>query len=344
MRMVICPLLCGTTLPFTLLYYWLFCNLFGTQKTDASEKHRGIIVSVALESVLKLVFFLAVGVYVTYILFDGTTDIYNRISKSSEFSALTGINGLENGFTWFYTIMLSFLAIFLLPRQFQVAAVENLRVKHLKNAIWTFPLYLLLFNVFVIYIAWGGQLRIGEPKNAEYYALLLPLDNNNIFMATLVFLGGFSAVISMVVVATLSLSTMVSNNLVIPYGFLDRFIKGQPERNASYIKNIRRISIFTIIIVAYAFYVNFSIELSLYSIGLMAFVIIAQLAPPFFIGLYWNRGSSMASIIGIGLGFLITFYTLLLPFGMQAIGLGNDFINNGPFGLGYAKTTCLVWY
>lgn len=311
----------------------VFATFFGTQKTDASERHRGIVVSVAMESVLKLVFFLAIGIYVTYVLFDGTTDIYNRISKTDNFVSLVGLNGIEQGFNWLYTIMLSFMAIFLLPRQFQVAAVENVRVKHLKNAIWIFPLYLLLFNLFVIYIAWGGQLKIGDPENAEYYALLLPLQNNNILMSTLVFLGGFSAVISMVVVATLALSTMVSNNLVIPYGFLDRFIQGHPERNSKYIKNIRRISIFSIIIVAYAFYVNFSRELSLYSIGLMAFVIIAQLAPSFFIGLYWNRGSSKAAIAGIILGFLVTFYTLLLPFGLQALGNGDAFISDGPFGI-----------
>ncbi|MEM1002071.1 MAG: histidine kinase dimerization/phospho-acceptor domain-containing protein, partial [Bacteroidota bacterium] len=319
----------------------VFATFFGTQRTDASEKHRGIVVSVALESILKLLFFLAIGIYVTFVLFDGTTDIYSKISKTENFPNLIGLNGIENGFNWVYTIMLSFMAIFLLPRQFQVAAVENVRVKHLKNAIWIFPLYLLLFNLFVIYIAWGGTLNIGQPENAEYYALLLPLQNNNIFMSTLVFLGGFSAVISMVVVATLALSTMVSNNLVIPYGFLDRFIKGHPERNASYIKNIRRISIFSIIIIAYAFYVNFSIELSLYSIGLMAFVIIAQLAPSFFIGLYWNRGSSKASIAGIIAGFLITFYTLLLPFGMQALGLGNEFVNNGPLGITMLKPHAL---
>lgn len=94
-------------------------------------------------------------------------------------------------------------------------------------------------------------------------------------------LGGFSAVISMVIVSTLALSTMVSNNLIIPYGFLDKFIKNQPERNSKYIKNIRRISIFTIIITAYFFYVSFSKELSLYAIGLISFVIISQLAPSF---------------------------------------------------------------
>jgi Na+/proline symporter/signal transduction histidine kinase len=319
----------------------LFAAFFGTQATDASEKHRGIVVSVAFESILKLLFFLIIGVYVTYYLFDGTSDIYNKISITPNFESLTKINGLEAGFDWFFMMMISFIAIFLLPRQFQVSVLENNREKHLKQAIWMFPLYLLLFNIFVIFIAWGGKLTFGNTVNAEYFTLLLPLQHNNVFLALLVFLGGFSAVISMVVVSTLALSTMVSNNLIIPYGFLDKFIKGHPEKNSNYIKNIRRISIFCIIITAYVFYVNFSIELSLYSIGLISFVIISQLAPSFFIGLFWNRGSSKASIIGIIIGFLITLYTLVLPFTIEAFTGIHDFTDQGLFNISALKPYAL---
>jgi len=311
----------------------IFAAFFGTQNTDASEKHKGIVATVAFESVLKLVFFFIIGGYITFYLFDGTTDIYNKISKTENFKELTTLSGLEDGFNWFFMIALSFMSIFLLPRQFQVTVLENNREKHLKKAIWLFPLYLLLFNIFVIFIAWAGKLTFETTKNAEYYSLLLPLENGNSFLATLVFLGGFSAVISMVVVSTLALSTMVSNNLIIPYGFLDKFIKNQPERNSKYIKNIRRISIFSIIIFAYFFYVSFSKELSLFSIGLISFVIIAQLAPSFFIGLFWNRGSSRAAIIGIIIGFFIASYSLVLPFILQAITGTADFTQYGLFGI-----------
>jgi Na+/proline symporter/nitrogen-specific signal transduction histidine kinase len=319
----------------------VFAAFFGTQNTDASEKHKGIIASVAFESILKLLFFLIIGVYITFYLFDGTSDIYNQISKIDDFKSLTTLNSVEDGFNWLFLIALSFMAIFLLPRQFQVAVLENNREKHLKKAIWLFPLYLLVFNIFVIFIAWAGKLTFGSSANAEYYTLLLPLEQGNSFLATLVFLGGFSAVISMVIVSTLALSTMVSNNLIIPYGFLEKFIKNQPERNSKYIKNIRRISIFTIIIVAYFFYVSFSKELSLYSIGLISFVIISQLAPSFFIGLFWNRGSSKAAIIGIISGFIIAFYTLMLPFLVQAYTGSDDFIQYGLLNISALKPYAL---
>jgi len=319
----------------------IFATFFGTQNTDASEKHKGIIATVAFESILKLLFFLVIGIYATYYLFDGTSDIYNKISAIVDLKPLTTIGSLEEGFNWAFTMGLSFMAIFLLPRQFQVSVLENNREKHLKQAIWMFPLYLLLFNVFVIFIAWAGKLTFGNTQNAEYFTLFLPLKQGHSFLATLVFLGGFSAVISMVIVSTLALSTMVSNNLIIPYGFLDKFIKNQPERNSKYIKNIRRISIFSIIIVAYFFYVSFSKELSLYAIGLISFTIISQLSPSFFIGLYWNRGSARAAIIGMIVGVAIVLYTLVLPFTLDAFTGNDSFTQLGLFGIKALKPYAL---
>ena len=319
----------------------IFSAFYGTQTTDATIKRKGIVATVALESVIKLVFFLIVGVYVTFFLFDGTEDIYNQISVTDGFEKLVTIDSLESGFNWSFTIALSFFAIFLLPRQFQVTVLENTRTKHLKKAVWLFPLYLLLFNVFVIFIAWAGKLQLDESFNPEYYTLFLPLQNDNTLLALLVFLGGFSAVISMVVVSTLALSTMVSNNLIIPYGYLDTFIKGQSAENATYIKTIRRVSIFILIIAAYLFYYYFSIQLSLYSIGLIAFVVISQLAPSFFIGLYWNRGSSKAAIIGILIGFMITVYTLILPFTIEGLTGSREFTENGMFNLEMLKPHAL---
>lgn len=319
----------------------VFATFYGTQKTDASEKHKGIVASIAFESVLKLVFFLAVGMYVTFYLFDGTSDIYTKMQQTPNFTDLILFGGLTDGFNWMFMISLSFMAIFLLPRQFLISVVENVKEGHLKQAIWMFPLYLLIFNFFVIYIAWGGKLSFGNTINAEYFALLLPLKNGNVILALLVFLGGLSAVISMVVVSTLALSTMVSNNLIIPYGFLNRFESDRPEKNANYIKNIRRISIFIIIMLAYTFYASFSINHSLFSIGLVSFVVIAQLGPSFFMGLFWKRGSAKASMLGIVLGFLVTVYTLILPFILEAFSPSSSFTELGFMGIGVLKPYAL---
>lgn len=315
----------------------VFVALFGTQTTDASRRRSGLIFTVAVESVLKLVFFLIIGVYVTFYLFDGTTDIYNQISALDGFEKLATFSNIEASINWYFMIALSFFAIFLLPRQFQVSVVENTSVNHLKKASWVFPLYLLLFNVFVIFIAWAGKLLLSGELNSDYYTLYLPLAHGHKFLGLMVFLGGLSSVISMVVVSALALSTMISNNLIIPYGFIKALNDSNPKRNAQRIKNVRRASIFILIIGAYFFYVNFNIELSLFSIGLIAFVIIAQLAPAFFIGLFWNRGSAIAAKTGIIVGSLVTFYTLVLPFITEVFVEGSSLITNGPAGIALLK-------
>jgi len=331
----------GDSTFYIALFLALFATFYGTQTTDASAKHKGLVATVAFESFLKLFFFLIVGIYITFYLFDGTTDLHEKITAIQDISPLVGFNEIEDVFSWLYMISLSFIAIFLLPRMFQVSIVENSREKYLKQAIWLFPLYLLLFNLFVIFIAWAGKVTFGDTVNPEYYTLLLPLHHGNLFMALIVFFGGLSAVISMVVVSTLALSTMVSNNIVIPYGFLTVFSKAQPEMNTVYIKRIRRIAVFSIIILAYLFYTHFLVKLSLYSIGLISFVIIAQLAPSFFIGLFWNRGASKAAKIGIIAGFLITAYTLILPFSINAIIGTTDFVEQGLFGVSLLKPHAL---
>ncbi len=316
----------------------VFAAFFGTQHTDASERHKGIITAVALESVIKLVFFLVIGVYVTFYLFNGPSDVFEQASILPDFNAQQTINGLEGGFNWFFLIMLSMIAIMLLPRQFQVAVVENDREKYLKKVTWLFPLYLLLFNVFVIFIAWGGNIIFeNQQVDADLFTLMLPLSQGHEILALIVFLGGFSAAISMVVIATLALSTMLSNNLIIPYGFLTKYSKGESSENTESIKNIRRIAIFSLIIVAYFFYRSFTLNRSLVSIGLISFVIIAQLAPAFFGGLIWRRASSRGAIFGILIGFLITVYTLIVPFTIDSQLLSTSFVNEGIFGIEFLK-------
>ena len=316
----------------------IFAAFFGTQHTDASERHKGIITAVALESIIKLVFFLVIGIYITFYLFNGPSDIYKQASALPNFHLQQRINGIEGGFNWFFLSILSMIAIMLLPRQFQVMVVENEREKYLKKVTWLFPLYLLLFNVFVIFIAWGGNIIFQNQRvDADLYSLLLPLQNGNEFLALLVFLGGFSAAISMVVVATLALSTMLSNNLIIPYGFLTKFSKGESKENAESIKYIRRFAIFSLIIVAYFFYRSFTLNRSLVSIGLISFVIIAQLAPGFFGGLIWRRGSAKGAIFGIIVGLVISVYTLVIPFTIDSQLLSTSIINEGLFGLEFLK-------
>ncbi len=316
----------------------LFASYYGTRYVDASEKRKGIVTAVAMESVLKLVFFVIIGIYVTYFVFDGFDDIYHKASLLEHFKEKNTIGGLPQAINWFLLCVLSMFAIFLLPRQFQVSVIENNRENHINTAVWLFPLYLLIFNIFVYPIAWGGNILFdGQNVNSDTYSLLIPQFFNNKFLTVMVFLGGFSAAISMIVVSSIGLSTMVTNNVLIPYNLIGK-LKGSDETISSRkILNTRKISIFSLIILSYLIYRFFGLDYSLVSIGMVAFVIIAQLAPAFFGALFWRRGSRLGAVYSIIVGFIICIYTLLAPY---AIGLSNSsstFISEGFMGIHLLK-------
>ncbi|WP_339920564.1 sensor histidine kinase [uncultured Flavobacterium sp.] len=316
----------------------LFASYYGTKYVDASEKRRGIVTAVAMESILKLVFFLIIGIYVTYFVFDGFDDIYAKAALLDSFDKKNTIGGLSEGINWFFLCVLSMFAIFLLPRQFHTAIVENNKETHIRTAIWLFPLYLLLFNIFVFPIAWGGNILFeGQGLNADTYSLLIPQFFNNNTLTVLVFLGGFSAAISMIIVSSISLSTMLSNNLLIPYGFVGSLENTSQEKNNKRILNSRKIAIFSLIILAYFIYRFFVLDYSLVSIGLVSFVVIAQLAPAFFGALFWKRGSKKGAITGIVLGFLVCFYTLLLPYAIGITSSSSAFLQKGPWAIELLK-------
>jgi Na+/proline symporter/signal transduction histidine kinase len=316
----------------------LFASYYGSRYVDASEKRRGIVTAVALESVLKLLFFIMIGIYVTYFVFDGFDDIYQKAALLKNFKEKNSIGGFPQAINWFLLCVLSLFAIFLLPRQFQVAVVENNREQHINTAVWLFPLYLLLFNIFVYPIAWGGNILFeGQNVNSDTYSLLIPQLFNNQVMTILVFLGGFSAAISMIVVSSIGLSTMVTNNLLIPYGFLGKLKNPEQTFSNKSIVNSRKIGIFTVIILSYLIYRFFGLNYNLVSIGMIAFVIIAQLAPAFFGGLFWRRGSKKGAVSGIIIGFMICMYTLLVPYAIGNTAVQGNFINDGVFGIQLLK-------
>ncbi|MFE3871543.1 ATP-binding protein [Flavobacterium sp. ZS1P70] len=326
------------TTTYVCLALALFASYYGTKYVDASEKRRGIVTAVAIESILKLVFFLIIGIYVTYFVYDGFGDIYTKAAVLENFEKKNSIGDLTSGINWFFLCILSMFAIFLLPRQFHTAIVENNKETHIRTAMWLFPLYLLLFNIFVFPIAWGGNILFqGKGLNSDTFSLLIPQFFNNNFLTVLVFLGGFSAAISMIIVSSIALATMLSNNLLIPYGFIGSLKNSSQEKNSKRILISRKIGIFSLIILAYAIYRIFILDYSLVSIGLVSFVVIGQLAPSFFGALFWRRGSKKGAITGIIMGFLICFYTLLIPYAIGITKSSSLFIQEGPWGITLLK-------
>ncbi|WPO84559.1 ATP-binding protein [Chryseobacterium sp. JJR-5R] len=299
---------------FVVILIAVFSSYYGTRYVDASEKRLGIISAIALESFLKLFFIIILGLFVIYYAFDGFSDLYQKASQFPDFKAKNTFNGIEGAMNWMVLCMISGTAICILPRQFHTAIVENRQEKHIKTAIWFFPLYLLIFTIFIFPIAWGGRLIFnGQNVNPEFYSILIPQHFDNTLITVFVFLGGLSSSISMIIISAITLSIMLSNNLIIPYGLLGKFKAENEIQNTRNITNIRKFSIFGLIIVAFAFYKYFILKTSLDSVGLISFVVIAQLAPAFFGAIFWRRGSYKGAVTGLLAGLVICYFGLIIP-------------------------------
>lgn len=288
----------------------VFAIIFGARKIDVSERHGGLVFAVAFESAIKLVAFLSVGIFVTYGLFGGFEHIFTRIHNSPYASLMALGEDSKVSFTeWGSLTFLSMMAIMFLPRQFQVLVVENYSHDHIRKAMWLFPLYLFLINIFVLPIAYGGLL-LGEPQNnADYFVLSIPLNQNVPYLALFAFIGGFSAATAMIIVESLALSTMVMNSFVMPAVWGLNAMKGF----YAMILNTRRIIILGLVFLGYAFAVSVGEFYSLVDIGLKSFEAVTIFAPSFLIGLYWKTGNRKGAIAGILGGFGIWIYTLMIP-------------------------------
>lgn len=295
---------------FITLILGVFAIIFGARRLDSSERHGGLVFAIAFESIVKLIAFVLVGVYVTYTLFNGFADIFDRI-KDTEHSVLLFLgSGTGTGYPeWFALTFLSMMAIMFLPRQFQMAVVENYDESHIAKAAWLFPLYLFIINIFVLPIAFGGLLTGGTDKMADYFVLTLPWNHGNRYLSLLAFLGGFSAATGMVIVEALALSTMVMNSIIMPalINFHDA------PKFPAVVLNIKRLVILGIVYLGYIFATSIGEFYSLVEIGLKSFEAVSLFAPALFLGLYWKKGTRAGAVAGLIAGFAVWFYTLLIP-------------------------------
>ncbi len=290
-----------------------FAIMFGTRHTDATEHQDGLILAVAMESVVKLVAGLTAGVCVVWFLFDGPADLWRKASENE--LVLSALHYQTPISRWLTLTVLSAFAIIMLPRQFHVTVVENRTAKELRLAGFLFPLYLVAINLFVLPMAIAGLLTFGGSGNADLYMLSLPIVGQMPVMSLITFIGGFSAATAMVIVASVALSIMVSNDIVMPI-FLRRRLAGRSGQRDDFAKtllNIRRSAIFAVLLLGYAYYRSTDSTTGLASIGLLSFAAIAQMAPSLLGGLIWRRANARGAILGLSSGFVIWIYLLFLP-------------------------------
>jgi Na+/proline symporter/nitrogen-specific signal transduction histidine kinase len=314
----------------------LFTILFGTRNLDANERHHGVVMAIALEAVVKLFALLAVGVFVVWGLSGGIGPTLDRIETSA-------IARFEvSGSRWVGLTMLSAMAFLTLPRMFQVLVVENEADEHLRTAAWAFPAYLMLMSLFVVPIAVVGLDMMPAGANPDLFVLTLPLMEGRDGLAILSFLGGFSSATSMVIVAAIALSTMVSNHVVMPlwlhYSGMAAVVSGDVRTVALM---ARRLSIGGVLFLGYVYFRMSGGGTALAAIGLIAFVGVAQFLPALMGGLFWRGATRTGALAGLVLGAAVWLYCLFLPsFGPSAI-LPQTVFDHGLWGQGWLRPRAL---
>ncbi len=315
----------------------LFTILFGTRHLYSAEHHEGMVAAIAFESLMKLLAFLAVGVFVTFGIYNGFGDVFARAASDQKLAAmLTPLEGVAGSYaSWVWLTILSMLAIMFLPRQFQVTVIENVDEKHLNKAIWLFPVYMLAINVFVLPIAFGGRLHFPDGSvDADTFVLTLPMVEKQEVLALLVFIGGLSAATGMVIVETIALSTMVCNDLLMPVLLrLRRLRLSERPDLTGLLLGIRRGAIVAILLLGYLYFRLAGEAYALVSIGLISFAAVAQFAPAVLGGIFWKGATRSGALWGLIAGFGVWFYTLLLPALARSDWVPRSLLEHGPFGI-----------
>ncbi|MCI4677225.1 PAS-domain containing protein [Rhodoblastus acidophilus] len=294
----------------------LFAMAFGTRRVDAGEHQNGLMVTIAAESMAKLLAFLVVGGFVVWGMFGGLGDLFQRAAVTPGIRAvLTAPPDLA---VWTTLTLLSSGAMLFLPRQFHVAIVENRDENDIKTAAVVFPLYLLAINFFVVPLAVAGLLKFPIVIDRDLTVMALPLAARNAPVAFIAMIGGLSAATAMVVVESVALSVMASNNLVLPLLLrIGRWRNGRArplvEGEAGLrILRVRRAAILVVLLLSF-FYYRLTGETLLASIGILSFACVAQFGPAFVGALLWRRGTALGAIAGLITGVVVWVFTLLIP-------------------------------
>ncbi|SFR36238.1 His Kinase A (phospho-acceptor) domain-containing protein [Yoonia tamlensis] len=316
---------------------FVFTVIFGTRNLDANERHHGIVIAIAVEAVVKLIALLAVGVFVVWGIAGGPAEMMQRIDNSQI------VLWDQDGGRWISLIFLSGAALLCLPRMFQVLVVENADERHLAIASWAFPTYLFLMSLFVVPIAVVGLDLLPVGSNPDLFVLTVPLQEGKQGLAMLSFLGGFSSATSMVMVATIALATMVSNHIVVPV-----WLSLRPSQQAVISGDIRhvillarRLSIAGVLFLGLVYYRLSGGGTALAAIGLVSFSGAVQILPAMLGGVFWRGATRLGAATGLLIGLTVWLWTLFLPSFGDAALIGQTVLDQGPFGMAWARPQAL---
>jgi Na+/proline symporter len=323
--------------PIVIVLMFAFTVMFGIRRLDPTERHPGMMVSLSVESVVKLLAFLAAGVFVTVSVFGDVghfmSELDQRLPRPANYMMVESSADVINFAVY---LLIATAAFVFLPRQFHVSVVENSKEEHVGTASWLVPVYLVAINLFVLPIALGGLIKTPQGL-PDQFVLALPMGAGQHALSVFVFLGGFSAAVGMLMVETMTMSTMVSNHLFLPLIEWSRGLWGFRR----HLLGARWVAAALLILASYGFEVGIGQSVALVSMGILSFAAVTQFVPAVLGALYWRNASRGGALIGLLLGFAVWSYTLLMPALIRSHWLPESLLTSGPWGVAWLKPEAL---
>lgn len=284
----------------------LFAILFGSRRADRAGDNAGLVLTIAVEAVVKLAALLALGALAVWLLL--TSDAVDPPAAP----ALLAPDQIDARFA--VLTLIAAAAALCLPRQFHMSFIEAPGERASPAMQWVFPAYLALTALVIVPIVLAGLALLPAGTDPDTIVLALPLASGNNALALLVFLGGFSAAAGMIVVASVALSIMITNDLIAPL-LLRRALAGKADRSRmpARLLLIRRVVIAALLACAFAFYRGFAGITDLAGLGTLAFAAAAQFAPGLVLGMISQRGNRAGMLTGLAAGFALWLVLLIWP-------------------------------
>jgi signal transduction histidine kinase/Na+/proline symporter/CheY-like chemotaxis protein len=317
----------------------VFSLAFGVRRLEMAGYHGGLMSAIAFESVVKLIAIISAALFSLVFIFASPEHLDLAIEAKNTFF------GPQLDYRFVLQTVISGLAILCLPRMFHVVFVEQLSESHFRIGSKVFTTYLFIFILCIIVITIAGKVILqGQNVSGDSYVLFMPINEGQHWLTLLAFIGGFSASTAMTIVATVTLSYMLSNDVILPMLLRRRKeLSPSPDFSTALI-NARRATVLLVVGLAYLYQLAFAGHAALNDIGLTAFALAVQLSPAMIFGIYSKQGNATGTYSALAVGCLLWFVTLFLPLMARSGAISEGVLEYGIWGISWLRPEFLFGF
>ncbi|MCP4597713.1 sensor histidine kinase [Neptuniibacter sp.] len=283
----------------------LFSILFGARHPTLRTSHRGLMVAMAVESLIKLAALLIIAGVAIFAILGGPSGVEAFLISNPE--SVKQLQTPIDSEAWRTLILAFFTGAIVMPHMFHMLFTENSSDETLYKATWMMPLFLFLLAAAVPPIMWAGEaLNVGG--DPQFLVLNLGLILDSSWLTVVAFIGGLSAASGIMIVATVSMASMLQNHVILPL-----VPKPKTRRFYSWLLWLRRVLIMAMLLASYLFYRQVGGGYDLHQMGIIAIVAFLQFLPGLLVTLFWQRATRWGLILGLLTGMGIWLFGMLIP-------------------------------